>query len=74
MTTDRLQKSIAKEYMETDMLKMFEHTQSQFTRITFWQILTIILAALFSNYEIVLGTVISESGYKDRCRKEMENA
>ena len=68
MTTDRLQMSIAREYIENDVLTMFTK-ESLFRRITFWQILTIILAIMVENSRIVLGTKVDpKHPYEERCK------
>lgn len=74
MTTDRLQKAIADEYIETDMLKTFDN-ESLFRRITFWQVLTILLAFFFSHNSIVLSTKVNLlENYSTRCAREMQTS
>ena len=45
ISTDRLQQLIAQEFLENDMLKMFD-TESMFIRITIWQIVTSLFAIM----------------------------
>lgn len=54
VSVDRLQMLIAEEFIENDMLKMFD-TESLFKRITMWQILTSLIAIFMSTTGLVFG-------------------
>ena len=62
MTTDRLMLMIAKEYMEKDMLNMFDR-EPLFRRITFWQIVTICFALLIEKTGVTLGREMSDTSF-----------
>ena len=48
MTTDFIHIAIAREYIETDLLRTFEHL-SVYRSITYWQIITIISTLIIAN-------------------------
>lgn len=70
ISIDELQLMLGKEFLENDMLTMFD-IENQFIRITAWQILTSLFAIAMVTNDIVFGPPPNlEVSFKHRCKDE----